>query len=801
MLARVAFILCFSTTVSFAGLLFGSDTLTRPSRSYDVLHYKLELRFDEANKKVMGTTTMSFVPLRSKLDSIVLNAVEMDVASVRLSRGKSLRFGNNKQDITVFLDRSYGFGDTLSIAVEYSVQPKHGLFFLSPDSTNPKRHNQIWTQGEDMYNRYWFPCWDFPNDKASSEVIATVKDSWSLLSNGKLLDVKHDKKNKTKTFHWYQAKPHVSYLIMLAAGEYDIHTEQYKNFPLEYYVYKERSDDGRRAFSVTPKVMQFFEEAFGYPYPWDKFSQIFIDDFMWGGMENTSAVTYNTSYMLDPRAELDFTSDDVVAHELAHQWFGDVVTTRDWTHLWLNEGFANYAEALFKRYAKGQDEFQLDMKGQADAVLGVERAQGRKPVISTDSYTGNLYSKGAWVLYMLENLIGEQEFRRSVALYLRKNAFTSVSTQNFKDAVEEATGHNLDWFFDQWLLKAGHPKLTVTSSWDDQSKKLAIIIQQTQTLDSLTGVFVLPLDIECTTSTGKTLTNVWLTKQEEKIEIALPEKPQMVIADKGMKILKSLTFEKSKEEYVYQLLHAEDVFDRIAAAKALKPYPDDESVYSALKHAALNDAFWAVRREATIYLGTMKNPGAKSAMFEIYKDEKSAVRNAAIVALEKFPGDDVASFLKTCLKNDSSYIVQSSCLQSLAEVDSLNAFSIASEYVDKDSHRDILRRGALQVFRTVRAPAALSYASKYVRLGNPGDIRSLALGVLREVGEKDAASRELVISLTGDVNTIIRKGAIRTLGMWGGEDAIAALEKRKDLETEDDVKKSIQSALDEITKN
>lgn len=797
MASKLLLLVFVLTLEARAGSLFGSDTLSRPSRTVDILHYKIELCFEEEKKKVLGTTTVSFVPLKSNLDSIQLDAVELDVKSV-LMNGKSLAFSNNRKRLAVKLDKSYSFNDTLKVAVDYSCSPKKGLYFTAPDSTDPGRRTQIWTQGEDMDNRFWFPCWDFPNDKATSEVIATVRDGWVVLSNGKLVDVRAEKKKKTNTFHWVQSRPHASYLVMMVAGEYTILTDKYKNIPVEYYAYNDRIDDTRRSLSATPDVLQFMEQTVGFAYPWEKCSQVFIQDFMWGGMENTSAVTLNESYLIDRQGMIDFSGDDVVAHELAHQWFGDLVTCRDWTELWLNEGFATFFEGLYKKHAKGFDEFQLELMGQAAGVVAVERSQGRRPIVSQDSYPTNLYSKGAWVLYMLQSVLGEQEFARAVRLYLQRNAFTSVSTHDWKKAIEDATGQNLDLFFEQWVFKAGNPQLTVTSAWDEATKRLTLTVQQTQALDSLTGVFVLPVDIECTTSAGITLHTVHITQREEKFELPLPEKPLMVIFDKGMKILKALKFDKSKEEYIFQLGHAKDIVDRMTAAKALKEFPEDAEVFSALKRSALNDPFWGVRREATIYLGVMKVPGVKETMFEIYKDKKSAVRNAAVAALEKFPGVDAAAFLKNALATDSSYVVQSSCLQALAKVDSIAALALAREYVGKESHRNILRRAALSVFRSLRSPEALSYARTYSVLGNPPDIRALALSVLREAGEKDTLSRALVIHLAHDVNATIRKGAVRTLGIWGGDDAKTALEERKPVESDDEIKEAIQAAIDEI---
>ncbi|MER3522486.1 MAG: hypothetical protein C4326_00070 [Ignavibacteria bacterium] len=778
-----------------ADALFGTERMVRPSRNYDVVHYTLELRFDQQAKKVFGKATIRFTPLKSSLDSIDLHAMALDVQSVSLANKEVLRFANRESLLTVYFHKSFSLDDTIALVVEYTASPRAGLYFMQPDSTNPRRRAQIWTQGEDINNRHWFPCWDFPNDKATSEVIATVKDSWTLLSNGKLVGVRHDKHRGTKTFHWYQSKPHASYLIMLAAGEYTVVRERYRTKPLEYYLYSDRIEDGKRSLSATPAAMKFFEEVTGFPYPWEKFAQIFITDFMWGGMENTSAVTLNESYLIDHRGLIDFTADDVVAHELAHQWFGDVVTCRDWTELWLNEGFANYFEALFKRHAKGKDEYQLDLMQQASAVLRAEQSQGRKPIVTDHSLTTNLYSKGAWVLYMLHTLLGEREFQRAITHYLQRNAFTSVSTYDFRKAVEEATGQNLDWFFEQWLYKAGYPDLHVTRRWDDSAKTLILTFRQMQKLDSLTGIFVAPIDVECTTAQGRTLTRVLLKEQELEVRIALAEAPAMVIVDKGMKLLKSLTFEKSKDEWVYQLLHAEDIVDRMTAAKALRAFPEDTVVYEALKRAAMDDGFWAVRREATIYLGTMKHDGVKDAMLRIARDAKSSVRTAAVVALERFPSPEVGTFLQSILTTDSSYLVRASCLEALKKVDSVAAVRLALQYADSASHRDVLQRAALQVLRHVKRPEALPIALRYVQPGVPTDIRALALGILSEVGESDSLSRSMILKLTGDFSPSIRKSAVRALAVMGGEDAHTVLLQRKEAESDPDVKEEIESAL------
>ncbi len=798
-LIRILLCCVFSIQIH-SQVLFQSDTLVRRSRTYDVVHYAITVSFDETQRKVFGTTTIRFTPLASGLDSIVLDAVALDVKSVRLLSGTELKFSNRSPALAIYLDHRYSLEDTVTVAVKYSCVPLKGLYFIQPDSSNPTRRWQIWTQGEDEDNRYWFPCYDFPNDKATSEVTATVRDSYTLVSNGHLLAESHDKKNKTRTFHWSESKPHSSYLIMLAAGDYKVVRERCDNVPIEYYVYKDRVDDGMRSLAKTKDIMKFFQKKIGYPYPWEKYSQIFISDFMYGGMENTSVVTLNDdSYLQDTRSLLDFTSDDVVAHELSHQWWGDLVTCRDWTHLWLNEGFASFFASVFGEYARGKDDFQYGMMQAARSIVSTEQAYGRKPIVSRESYTTNLYSKGSWVLNMLRNLLGEKEFWEAIKYYAHRHEYRNADTHEFELAIEDATGQNLGWFFKQWVYKAGHPMLNVTTTWTDSTHSLLVTIAQNQTLDSLTDVFVLPIDIECATSTGKSSVSVRLTHQRDSVSIVLSEKPLMVIVDKGNRVLKSLTFEKSKEEYVYQLLHAEDVTDRIAAAKALRTYTDDDTVFTALRRCALNDVFWGVRREATISLGVMKTAGVKETLFELYKDKNSQVRNAAVVALESFKAPDVARFVESAAQNDSSYLVVGSCIGAMEKVDSTRAFEFARRFVDQDSYRDIIRRASLGVFRRSHLPQTIPYAIKYGGIGSSPDIRSQALGILSEVGKEDSTARRFVVRSTQDGIASIRTKAIEVLQQWGGEDAKNIISSRKQVEKDPAVLKTIESALDSLS--
>jgi aminopeptidase N len=782
-----------------AQVLFPGNSLERRSRTYDVIHYRIIVDLDESEKKVEGVTSMTFTPLSSRLDSLVLDAAEMDIRSVSLAAGP-LRFANRSPQLVVFFDRVLTSTDTLTVHVEYSCSPTAGLYFVRPDSANPKRRHQIWSQGEDTDNHFWFPCYDYPNDKATSEVIATVPESYRLVSNGKLLSATHDPQKGTRTFHWYEAQPHSSYLIMVAAGEYEVVTEQYRDIPLDYYVYKDRKQDGVRSLAKTYAAMEFFEAKIGVPYPWEKYAQIWISNFMWGGMENVSAVTLNDdTYLLDARAQVDFTSDDVVAHELAHQWWGDLITSRDWNNLWLHEGFANYFEAMFKQHEKGDDHFQYDLMQQATSVLNTEDAYGRSPLVGRDGYSANVYSKGCWVLHMLRNILGEEGFWKAIRLFAQRYAFRNADTYELMLAVEDATGQSLGWFFDQWAYKAGHPKVAVTSTWDGERKTLQLEFAQTQVIDSLTGVFKFPLSIECSTSASNTALMVFIDQSKQKFSFPLPDQPLMVILDKGKNVLATFDWKKTKEEYVFQLNHAGDIVDRIAAAKELRQLNGDAMVVEALRAAALSDGFWAVRNEALVALEGSDNPLVKRTLLEASRDKHSSVRASAFGALSRFASPEVADAVWSAALTDSSYLVLTACIGALAEIDSVRGFDLAAQCVGMESYRDIVRRAALEAFLNLKDSRSIPFALTYSAIAYPPDIRRQSVRLLGEAGKTNLDASARLIELVDDGIPSIRKAAIESLVALRDPKAKDVIEQRRTAEKEETVRRAIEAALEALS--
>jgi len=774
--------------------LFGPDSSARRSRQFHALHYRLDVSFDHRAKNVSGSVSIRLTPLAAAIDSLLLDAADMEIRGVRLAGGRPLGFQERSPWLSIRLDRTYAFGETLSVSVDYSCSPARGLYFIYADSGGG-RHDQIWSQGEDMDNHYWFPCYDYPDDKATSEVIGTVESDWTLLSNGRLVSDQVDVKKKTRTFHWVESKPQSSYLIMVAAGKYAVVRGTSRGIPLAYYMYPEDTAKAAESFGRTPAMMQFLESKTGVTYPWEKFDQIIIDDFMWGGMENTTAVTLNDACVVDARAALDFPSDPVVVHELAHMWFGDLVTARDWTHLWLNEGFATYCENLWTEHEKGEDDFEYEMVQASLAVRGNDRAQGRRPIVSRDSYPSNLYARGAWVLHMLRSLLGEGPFWAGIRHYLTQYRFESVETDEFRFAMEDATGQDLGWFFRQWVYGAGFPVLKVSKLWDDTARVLRLTIAQTQQIDSLTGYFRFPLRVECTTDSGKTTRTLWVDRKEETFSLPLAAPPRMVILDKGYRLLKELQFKKTQEENIYQLEHADAVVDRIMAARALPETGTDSLARNALVRAAATDPFWGVRESALTALGEFTDDSLEAVYLRATHDPKSFVRRTAVARLGTFNGSGTAARLDLIARSDPSYLVASAALRELAHIDTARAFAVARDLLPHDSYRDILRIASLSAIGATRDPRGIALALPYTDRRYDADIRRTAVSVLGERGKDSATARMKMKILLTDPDPDVRAAAVGGVIDWKDPEFEPLLRDLESHETSSEIIGMLKKAL------
>ncbi len=549
-----------------------------PVRTYDVLHYLIRTRFDVPQKTVIGDETITLKPLISGFNSFALDAADMQIESVTLSQSNvTLQWTQPPDKLFITLDRTYGPSDSLSIRIQYRAQPRRGLFFVpARQGTTMSRPAQIWTQGEPEDNHRWFPCYDYPDDKATTEQYITTSNSEIAISNGTLVETANNT-DGTRTFHWMMDQPHSTYLTSLVVGDYVKLTDAYKSTPLEYYTYHGTEKTALRAFSETPEVMRLFTSLLNYEYPYSKYAQTIVSAFFFGGMENITATTHADTEILNSTGEAPLEStQELISHELSHSWFGDLVTCKSWKHLWLNEGFATFMEAVFKEHKAGRDAYLRQMRENARLYLLEDPLRYRRPIVydryrsPAELFDATLYQKGGFILHMLRETVSDEIFWKALNRYLDEFKYGSVETADLQRVFERVSGRRLDWFFDQWVYGAGYPELRVRHSYNPSSRHLILNVEQTQTPDATTrAIFRLPVEVEITTARGARTERIEITGRTQRFTFKVDGKPLMIRFDKRSAILKQLDFPQPAEMVAYQLSHSTDAIGRIEAAESL----------------------------------------------------------------------------------------------------------------------------------------------------------------------------------------------------------------------------------------
>jgi aminopeptidase N len=737
-----------------------------PSHDYDTKNITLNLHFDWDREQAIGTATITLAPLVKDLRSVEFDAANMTVTSVMLSSGKNaLKFDTDaaKQKLHISLDRAYQPSEDLTLAIDYHTngpQPRiiglggGGLRFIKPTPDDPTRPKQIWSQGESEYNHYWFPCFDHPNDFFTSELYATVEKPLTVISNGKLLETKENS-DGTRTFHWKIDQPHASYLTSIIVGEFTPIVQDYAGIPVITNVYPNEIAEGKVTAARLAEMVKFFSEKTGLKYPYAKYAQTTVRDFG-GGMENISATTQTDNMIHDARTELDQTSDSLQSHELAHQWFGDYVTCRSWADIWLNESFATYFQALWDEHHLGHEDFlYLDVKGNQDQYYNAWKAGVRRPIV-TENYNNPdavfdiyAYPRGGAVLHMLRTYLGEDDWWRAINHYLKKYANQPVQTEQFRIAIEEATGQSMDWFFDEWLYRMGHPAFEITKSYDAPSKKLTLTVKQTQKLDPdsqypQVKLFRTPVDIEIATAANTRVERVNIEpKEEQTLSFALDSEPVLVDFDYGDTLIKEVEFKKTADELIYQLGHDNDVMGRVWALGQLanrlhaeQTQADERAkIISAVANAAKQDKFWGMRLESAAVLAG-GGEIARGALIALTKDQNARVRAAAVTALAASNDASLANIYAPLL-NDQSYGVIRAAANALGHAKTPNAYEALIKLLDVPSWRDNIKASGLSGLAALGDRRALDLGLRYSAKGNPPQVRGPALRLLGAVGKDD----------------------------------------------------------------
>jgi aminopeptidase N len=789
----VALSLAALLAVCIAASSLSADEPYARSRDYDLQHSRIALHFDLEQKKVLGDVTHTISILRDGTSKIPLDSAGLTIESVTVNKS-SAKFETTGEKLIIALPRAAKTGDKFEVAIRYEGKPTKGMYFILPDKDYPDRPKQIWTQGESEDTRYYLPTYDYPNDRLTTETILTVPASWITVSNGKLIGVL-DAGKGLKTWTWRESVPSSTYLLTVVAGEFDEVKDSWRGMPVTYYAPKGRGDRLPLNYSRTPAMIDLFSKKLGVDYPWEKYAQVMVDDFVAGGMENSSATT-NTSSSLNHAkitAELFTDEDGLISHELGHQWFGDLVTCKDWGDIWLNEGFATFMENMWMEAHYGKDQADFERREGARQWFG-EGNLFNKPIVRHDfddssEFDGNAYTKGGWVLHMLRQQLGEEAFYRGLKHYLEVNRGKNVVTADLAKAMEESSHTNVDQFFSQWLYGAGAPKFELSYSSETDKHQVALSVKQTQKVEGRVGIFQVPVDVEIATASGPKLYPITVSKAEQIFRFPSDSAPLMVLFDKGGHILKSAEFHKEKKEWLYQLKNAGDFADRADAVDALEKIKNDEEVVSALGNALHSDKFWGLRASAANALGQIGGVAASKQLLDALNSANEPwVRNRIVAALGSFKDDSViAAKLAAIAKEDSSYRARAAALQALGSLKSPGALATLEAAVTGDSPDDYLRNAALRALGPLGDDKAVPLLQQWSVAGKPIDSRTAAIRSLASLQKDSQNITKQIASYLTEPHFPVRMAAIFALGSRGDATAVPALEallKSNDLSIE-----------------
>jgi aminopeptidase N len=752
------------------------------SREYDLQHSRIALKFDVEQKKVIGEVTHTVSVLKNDTNKLVFDSVGLTIESVTLNKA-AVKFETTPTKLIVPLSVAAKKADKFEVEIKYEGKTSKGAYFILPDKDYPDRPKQIWTQGESEDTRYYLPTYDYPNDRLTTETILTVPAAWLTVANGKLVNVK-DAGNGMKTWTWQESVPSSTYLITVVAGEFDEVKDTWRGKPVTYYAPKGRGDRLKINYARTPQMMELFSKKLGVDYPWEKYAQVMVDDFIAGGMENSSATTNTSSSLVHPLLAPEYTTgqDPLISHELGHQWFGDLVTCKDWGNIWLNEGFATFLETVWSEshFPKDQSEYE---RRNAIREWFEQSSLWAKPMVRHDfddsgEFDGNAYGKGGLVLDMLRHQLGEDAFYRGLRHYLEVNRGKNVVTADLTKAIEEETHTNVDRFFSQWVYGAGAPKFDLSYTYDDAKHQVTLKVKQTQKIEGRIGLFQIPTDVEITTGAGAKTYPITVSKAEEAFALAADSAPIMVLFDKGGHILKAADFHKDKKEWLYQARNASELADRADAVEALGKLKDDPNVDTALAETLRNDKAWGVRATAADVLGERKTPAASKQLLDALSAATEPwVRNRIVSALGNFKDNrEVTTRLEAVAKDDQSFRARAAALQALGKLKAPNALATLNAAVAVDSPDGFLRNAALRAMGPLGDDKAVPTLKEWVAAGKPVDSRRAAIASLARLQKDDKQITQQIAGFLTEQRFPVRMSAIFALGERGDLTAIPALE-------------------------
>ncbi|MDC0302097.1 M1 family metallopeptidase [bacterium] len=668
----------------------------------DLVHTKLEVSFNWNESQLNGKATITAKPHFYESDELVLDAKGMDILKVQMN-GADLNYAyNDALKLNIDLGRVYKSSEQYTISIEYVSKPDElemggssaitgdkGLYFINPKGEEKNKMPQIWTQGETQANSVWFPTIDSPNAKTTQEIYITVEDKYVTLSNGDLVSSKKNK-DGTRTDYWKQDLPHAPYLFMMAIGEYSIVKDSYtkkdgSKIEVNYYVEPEHKEDARGIFGETPNMIGYFSELLDLEYPWDKYNQVVVRDYVSGAMENTGAVIFGEYVYKDKEDLLDGNDQSTIAHELFHHWFGDLVTCESWANLPLNESFANYSQYLWDEYRYGMDEADYQAEMEADGYFQSASYQGYHDLIwfdhfdKEDMFDGHSYNKGGRILHMLRSYLGDEAFFKGLNNYLTTNKYKAAEFHHLRLAFEEVSGEDLNWFFNQWFLGKGHLILfTDYEVTDDQT--ILFKVKQRQNIEDF-PIYKIPTQVLIWSGDEVVVHDIVIDELEQEFELSYSGEIKNIQIDPKQDLLAKIYEEKSADEFRHQFYNSKAYKSRIVGLRRASKSNTVET--QNLLSDALDDPFWNIRIEAAsiaYQLGCSGNTDISNKMIKLAKnDSVSKVRAEMIQMLDK-SGEGEATLMalfKEAISNDPSSNVRSSAFQALVDLNPSQALTEA----------------------------------------------------------------------------------------------------------------------------
>jgi aminopeptidase N len=657
--------------------LFDPGALPR-EHPVDFERMRLEVGFVPEKGLVKGKITHFFSPLRQQVDSLFLDGPGITVKEAKLN-GKAINFITYPAGITFLFPKSLSWGEKDSLSIVYEAYPRRGIYFIGWNDPNNLSHKQIWTQGEGTDNRYWFPCYDTPNDKLITEVYVTFASEYKVLSNGTKLAEK-DNKNGTRTWHYKMSHPHTTYLVMLGIGKYEIKESKSKSgVPLHMWYYPELKNRADLTYQYSEKVFDYLESEIGVPYAWESYSQIPVQDFMFGAMENTTATLFGDFFQVDSRSYNDRNYVAVNAHELAHQWFGDLVSAPTGNNQWLQESFATHYNLICERECFGQEHFDWGRRQACNAAIGTA---DKKPIAHTEAATSLIYQKGSQVLEMLKYVVGREAYNKSIKRYLLEHKYANVDSDDLMKAFNEELGMELNWFWDEWVYRGGEPiyKVVAEDNTQEGNKRFTqFTVTQTQGVTAVMDLFKMPITFEVWYTDGTHESKMeWIQKETEVIKIPNSgnKKIDFVLFDPNSRVMKTVNFERSFEMLKAQALSAPNMIDRYDAVLAMKNFPVDQK-RSVLEEVYNKNTHFGIKVEAVSQLMEDKNEASLALIKKAVHDADVLVRKGMISNINVIPPSLESDYATLLL--DSSYQTITMALEKMC----FNFPANTQKYLDK----------------------------------------------------------------------------------------------------------------------